>query len=680
MPKPFRIKAAADNTAEVLIFGDIGDSWYGDSVAAKDFAEELAKLEVDEITIRINSYGGAVADGIAIYNAIKRHPANTIVSIEGVAISIASLIAMAADEVTMASNAIFMVHAPWGGLYGNAKELRDYADVLDKYSSAMASSYMEQTGQSYDDIMSLLTDGEDHYYTADEAMEYGFVDEVTDVLDVAAHGLKKSKFAVSLQNSFLLKAQKDLQGAVVINQLKTEAVMPKEQKTTGQTVEAKDNKVDAEDQVKIETNAVQNALEKEGRRKMSIRAAFNAFKNNEGVQELLDSCIDDHTITEKQANAKLLVKLAEGVEPLARNAGVDVVETAGEKFAKGAEAAIMAKAMLSKDDFRNEFRSYSMLELARKSLSMHSVNLSSMDKMGIVSAAFTHTTSDFPSILSNIANKAMLKGYDEAEETFQIWTSRGELPDFKESERVDLNTFPSLAMVNEGAEFKQVTVGDRGEKIQLATYGNLFSITRQAIINDDLSVFTRVPMKMGRAAIRTIGDLVYAILTSNPVMSDGTTLFHADHNNIGAASAINTASVDAMRVLMATQKEGDATLNIRLANLLVPVALEGTAKVTRNSEYEVGASTRNNTTPNSVRETFEVISDARLDADSAVRWYGTASNSIHDTIEVAYLDGNDRPVLEQQNGWNVDGTEFKVRMDAGVSALDYRTMAKNDGS
>jgi len=649
MPKPFRIKAAADDTAEVLIYGDIGENWWGDSVSAKEFAEELAELDVDEITIRINSYGGAVADGLAIYNAIKRHPAHTVVAIEGVAISIASLIAMAGDEVTMSSNAIFMVHAPWGGLYGNAKELRDYAEVLDKYSTAMASSYMEQTGQSYDDIMLLLSDGKDHYYTADEAIEYGFVDKMTEELDVAAHGLKKSKFAVSLQNSYLLKAKKDLNSEVVDNQSNQEAVMPKVNKTTEETVDDKVN--DTVDQDKLKSDAVNNALEKEGQRKTGIRVCFNAFKNNDGVQELLDTCIDDHTITEEQASKKLLAKLGEGSEPLASDPRIEVGETDHEKFAKGAEAAIMSKAMLSKDDSRNEFRSYSMLELARKSLSMHGVNLSNMDKMGIVSAAFTHSTSDFPLILSNIASKSMLKGYDEAEETFQLWTSRGELPDFKEASRIDLNSFPSLAKVNESAEFKQATVGERGEKIQLATYGNLFSITRQSIINDDLSVFTRIPMKMGRAAIRTIGDLVYAVLISNQVMSDGKALFHTGHNNIATASNINTTSIDAMRILLALQKEGSATLNIRLAQVLVPMALEGVAKVT----------------------------DARLDADSAIKWYGAASNSIHDTIEVAYLDGNDRPVLEQQNGWNVDGTEFKVRMDAGVSALDYRTMVRNLG-
>lgn len=239
--------------------------------------------------------------------------------------------------------------------------------------------------------------------------------------------------------------------------------------------------------------------------------------------------------------------------------------------------------------------------------------------------------------------------------------------------RADVDAFH----IGEGAEYRVATVGERGETVQLATYGKLFSITRQAIINDDLDAFSKIPRKMGRAAIRTVGDLVYAILTSNPTMSDNVALFHEDHKNLLAAAALSTASVDAMRVAMATQKEGKATLNIRLKHILVPVALEGTARVVRESEYEVGAASRNNTTPNSVRGTFEVVSDARLDTDSAAKWYGAADAVQHDTVEVSYLDGNQAPTLEQQAGWNVDGVEFKVRMDAGVKALDYRTLAKN---
>ena len=106
-------------------------------------------------------------------------------------------------------------------------------------------------------------------------------------------------------------------------------------------------------------------------------------------------------------------------------------------------------------------------------------------------------------ILLDVANKALLQGWEEAAETFEQWTKKGQLSDFKTAHRVGLGGFSSLRQVREGAEYKYVTTKDKGESIALATYGEIFSITRQAIINDDLNQLTDVPMKMGRAAICT---------------------------------------------------------------------------------------------------------------------------------------------------------------------------------
>lgn len=186
-----RAGAAGEKAAEVFIFGDIGESWYGESVAAASFVKEIAALDVAALTVRINSYGGSVSDGLAIYNALRRHKAAVTVTVDGVAMSIASLIAMAGDTVEMAENAILMIHAPWGGLMGNAREMRDYADVLDKMAGAMASSYCARSGKSIDDMLALLTDGEDHFYTADEALAEGFATCITPALAIAASANKE---------------------------------------------------------------------------------------------------------------------------------------------------------------------------------------------------------------------------------------------------------------------------------------------------------------------------------------------------------------------------------------------------------------------------------------------------------------------------------------------------------
>lgn len=184
-----KAKAASDTqaaSAEIYIYSEIGESWWGESVSAKGFIESVNALDAEQITVRINSYGGSVTDGIAIHNAIKRHKAKVTVAIDGVAMSIASLIAMAGDEVEMAENALLMIHAPWTWADGNAVQLREIADNLDTWAAAMANSYASKTGKTYDECLALLTDGKDHYFTAQEAQSAGYVDTITTALAVAA--------------------------------------------------------------------------------------------------------------------------------------------------------------------------------------------------------------------------------------------------------------------------------------------------------------------------------------------------------------------------------------------------------------------------------------------------------------------------------------------------------------
>lgn len=668
----YTIRAKAEErTAEVLIYGDIGESWWGESVTAKQFVQELDALDVDTLTLRINSPGGSVTEGIAIHNAIRRHKAaKKIVVIDGVAASIASLIAMAGDTVQMSDNAAFMVHAPWGFAMGNSAELREYADLLDFWAEAMSASYARKTGKTKDDILALLTDGKDHWYTAAEAKDAGFVDEVIDELPLVASVGERLPQAVETDRAVISAKFKSLPPKVV-SAPAAAAAQPahKETNMSGQTQPA------AEPQA---AEAIEKAaLAKDTARRNSIKGlAVGNIAAMAGVSDLIAASCDDVDCTVEMAREKLLAHIGKSAEPLAAG-HIVTVEDETDKFRRGVSAALQIRAGLAKNDGANEFRGYTLYELARASLERGGVKTSHMDKMGVVAMAFTHTTSDFTNLLADVANKSMLKGYEEADETFQRWTNKGVLSDFKTTKRVGMDTFPALDRVAEGAEYKYATIGDRGESIVLATYGKLFSISRQAIINDDLDSFSKIPRLMGRAAIRTVGNLAYAVLTANGAMSDGKALFHADHKNLLTAAVPSTASVDAMMAAMRKQKDGKGnTLNIRLAYLLTPVSLEGTALTVANSEFEVGTN-KDNTTPNYVRGRFEVISDARLDEASTSVWYGAANPDSFDTVEVAYLDGVETPTLEQQSGWGIDGVEMKVRMDAGVKALEHRTLAKN---
>lgn len=655
MPKSwYSVKAKGGGAAEVLIYDEIG-AW---GVSAKQFARDVKDLgNVSQIDLRINSPGGSVFDGNAIYNQLKQHPARVVVHVDGLAASMASVIAMAGDHIVMPENALMMIHNPWTVSIGNAEDLRKDADLLDTIKTTLLKAY----GRSMmtDDEISEMMDAET-WLTGADAVDMGFADELEQEVAMAACAKFEQLAQFNKTPDFIAPSSAVADTPEAKHE---EITMPEANQATEKTVVEKDIQARLESDFKA----------KQKQRVDSINAAFEGFEKH---IELRNQCIADVECSVEDARAKLLDTLGRDQKPH----GSVFVGDEGNQAKINAMAdvvAMRAGLKTSGEVGENPFRGKTLLGMAEACLEARGVSTAGMDRMGIVAAAFTHSSSDFGNLLSNTANKAMLRGAEEADETFQRWTRAGQLGDFKVASRVDLNEFPSLDKVAEGAEYKYATLGDRGEQIQLATYGKLFSITRQAIINDDLDAFTRIPGRMGRAALRTVGDLVYAVLMNNPKMSDGKDLFHADHGNLLTAGGISTATVDAMRVAMATQKGagGSANLNIRLAHLLVPVALEGAANVVRDSQFEVGASAKNNTTPNSVRGTFEVIADSRLDAAPTV-WYGAASAMLNDTIEVAYLDGNSMPVLEQQAGWNVDGVEFKVRMDAGVAPLDFRGLAK----
>ena len=193
MAKWYEIKAAAPvaegeapKPAEVLIYGNIGDRWNEDGVIASELVRDLSALEADTINLRINSYGGSVPDGLAIYNALRRHKATVNVFVDGVAISCASYIAMAGDTITMAKNSQMMIHAPWTFAYGNSNDMREQADILDRYAKAMASAYADKSGKTYEDALALLTDGKDHWFLAEEAVAEGFADQIGEEESIAA--------------------------------------------------------------------------------------------------------------------------------------------------------------------------------------------------------------------------------------------------------------------------------------------------------------------------------------------------------------------------------------------------------------------------------------------------------------------------------------------------------------
>ena len=184
MSKWYKIENKGDK-AEIWIYESIGeDFWTGGGVTAKSFQKELSEIKASKIDLHINSPGGDVFDGITIYNLIKQHPAQVTTYIDGIAASIASVIAMAGDKIFMAENALFMLHNPAGMVFGEAADMRKMADLLDTVRDSISKSYVAKTGKTESEINALM-DAES-WLDADSAIDMGFVDDVTEKMDLAA--------------------------------------------------------------------------------------------------------------------------------------------------------------------------------------------------------------------------------------------------------------------------------------------------------------------------------------------------------------------------------------------------------------------------------------------------------------------------------------------------------------
>lgn len=653
----FRMKASGDKTADIYIYDEIG--YWG--VTARQFASSMKALgDLDHINLHIHSPGGDVFDGIAIYNLLNSHTASKTVYIDGLAASMASVIAMVGNPIIMPENAMMMIHKPWGITGGDANDMRDYADLLDKVEAVLIPSYAKKTGKTPDELALML--GEETWMTAQECLEHGFADQISTAVQAMAR----------------INSKRIEEFDAMPNALKNMITKPKATTQAPANPQPAPAPAVVTEPAALDENAIRNqVIAAQKQRVTGIKDLFAMFGGRH--QELQASCIEDIDCTVDQAKDKLLVMLGKDASPSNKNGGNAHIYAGNGNFTgDGIRQALMARAGYEDRQNDNVYNGMTLREYARMSLTERGVGVAAYNPMQMVGLAMTHTTSDFGNILLDVANKSLLQGWEESQETFEAWTKKGQLSDFKTAHRVGLGGFPSLRKVREGAEYKYVTTTDNSETIALATYGEIFSITRQAIINDDLNQLTDVPMKMGRAAKATIGDLVYAVLTGNPKLSDGKALFSSDHKNL-ATGAIDVTNLDAGRQLMRVQKEPTTgrTLNIRPAFLLVPTALETVANQTIKSASVKGADV-NAGIINPIQNFATVIGEPRLDDNSAKSWYLAAAQGM-DTIEVAYLNGVELPYIDQQEGFSSDGIATKVRIDAGVAPLDYRGLVKSSG-
>nr|DAM33029.1 MAG TPA: major capsid protein [Bacteriophage sp.] len=649
----YSIKAKANDTAEISIYDEIG--FWG--VSAASFAQDLKDCgnNLKQINLHIHSPGGDVFDGIAIYNLLKSHPANVTVYIDGLAASMASVIAMAGNEIIMPENAMMMIHKPWGIQGGDAEDMRKYADLLDKVENTLIPAYANKTGKTPEELAEMLS--AETWLNGKECVEQGFADKLAEPL-VAMASIKSRKLEdfEKMPNeikNMLFKPQ----GNAGTNPASQATPTPA---PTAPINQSSTVPVDNTAQVQAELN----------KRNADIKAVFAPFGTTHN--DLLVECLGDLSITAEQAKDKLLAKLGAGTTP---SAAVTPYAGNGNIVGDSVKQSLLARAGIDKDkaDAKdNAYNAMTLRELARASLVDRGISVSGQNAMSMVGLAFTHSSSDFGQILIDVAHKSLLKGWETAAENFDQFTSRGTLTDFRAAKRIGLGDFGHLPQVGEGEEYTYGTIGDEGASVALATYGQLFSITRQAILNDDMHLLTKIPEKMGQAARATIAKLVFALLTGNAKAQDGKALFDASHKNTITNAVLDLANIDkGIQLMNGFVNARGEPLAIEPEFMLLPTSMYTRGLQLIKSASVEGADA-NSGIINPLRDIVTPVKSARLQAADEKSWYLINKEA----IEVSYLDGIDTPYMEQQQGFTVDGVSTKVRIDAGVNVIDYRGIVK----
>lgn len=408
---------------------------------------------------------------------------------------------------------------------------------------------------------------------------------------------------------------------------------------------------------------------------------------------------EKHTLGEAmlalgEAQARKL-RDAAAVEKVTPAAQAQVMVTRAEQE-KDAEAIIEylqyrgAPRLNKMTERAQKFIGHSMVDLCRHALSTNGVNPMGRSKQEIVRMALgqaiskrdiggMHTTSDFPDLLGEITNRSLLKAYMATPDDYSQFVTETTFSDPRTRTFIRVGGLGVLRDVGEGQEYKRVSFGDRAEEVSIEKHGEIFSLSYEAILRDDLSAFTRLPDAFGSAAKLTEANMVFGLLVANPVMSDTVALFDAAHGNVGTADSPDVSGITDARTLMRAQTDPDsgARLGIKPALIISPYKFEnGLSQIMADATLVPAVST--NVVPGYIRDMKYVISDV-LDANSTQKWYAVADPARIEGIVVARLEGNRPFELERKEGWNVDGIEWKVRHWFGVGVVDHRGLYYNAG-
>ena len=441
----------------------------------------------------------------------------------------------------------------------------------------------------------------------------------------------------------------------------------------------------------MDENAIREA---ERQRTAEITSMCRSFSVS---AEDMDKYIKDGTSVDA-VRAAIMDNMMKNGAPIVQKGSADlsVTKDAQDKFrAAAADALILRSGMnLEKPaEGARDLMGMSLKDLAVECLAEE--GMSGMNRRHAhevfqeLQRQYFNPTAAFPAILDNAINKAYVEGHKSVAVTFDQFTKKGTLKDFKTHDNNYLaGPVGEFLLVPESGELKHDTFEDKKRPTRkLQTYGRQFTLTRQAFINDDIDIVTRMPARYAASARKTINKQVYEILIKNPAIYDGTTLFNQAHGNlVTTGTGITQASMQAMMMALQTQNDefGEACI-IRPAKIIVPVGMSFDIYTLFNSPT---INTEGNTQAVNplyrYANQIQVIEDPTINVlcggfGKVMPWFLLGSSDDTDFIEVDYLNGQEIPTIRRMETAGTLGFVWDIYLDWGISVMDWRGAIKNPG-
>jgi ATP-dependent protease ClpP protease subunit len=647
MPAPARkIRSEAlpslISSGALMLYGIIGDD-----VTARAVVDAVSKLS-GPIVVRINSPGGSLTEGVAIYNTLRNSGRRVIVRVDGAAYSAASLIAMAGDEIVMAEGATMMLHDPWASITGSSADMRQTADAVDLQRDQMISIYAARSGLAREEIKAMMAS--ETYLDAHSACERGFATAVAAPVRIAAMSrLSPDELARFMKED--------------IEMVAAAAAPPPAALVAAQTAE-------------------RERITEIGRR---VRLAH------------LPQALADQLITDKVPLATACDQIVEAwtAKMEAEDPGTPHFSQLriGDDFTNPAfQAKALADAVYAKIAGTRaagpsaELASLTLVDLGRLGLEargergLHKLSRHALADRVMASTGYI-TTSDLPNTLLAGIERYLKEQFQAAASPLAMLAFEREVADFRPYATVQLSESPELREVVEHGEIEHAGIDENAVTNSIGTFAIIFAFTRQAIINDDLGAVQRHVQQIGTGAALTEARKLAALFTANgglgaTMQQDGVPLYDAAHGNLAAAAALSVDTLGASRKLMRQQLGLDKTTPIGFAPrvLLVGPALETAGEKLITQITPMTAETAN---PFAQRLTLAV--EPRF--GDSLAWRLFADPKIAPCIEIAHLRGSGgTPIVEQRQGWNILGAEYRVIHDFGCKLIEWRGTTLNVGA